>query len=92
MEGIYWFVVGTKRTKKDPKYPSSTLYRVKKLLFQNPNLTDLKKKGRPFTLSTDKEEIILNRLHSLRLILSHITNDIIVRESVYVLQYMFQVC
>jgi hypothetical protein len=70
-------------TVRDRRFSVSTLYRTYKKLRDNPSAT-IRKKGRPYTLSDDQENTLVQRIHSVQDHLSHITNDIIVREAVSV--------
>jgi len=68
---------------RNPKFSRMALYRCHKKLQENPDAV-IKQKGRPRTLSEVEEKEIVDRLHSAQKSLSHITNDLIVRESVSV--------
>jgi len=68
---------------RDRRFSPSSLYRTYKKLRNNPD-TILIKRGRPNTLSIDQENTLLERLHSIQNSLSHLTNDLIVREAIYV--------
>jgi len=68
---------------RDRRFSISTLYRTYKKLIDNSAVV-IRKKGRPRTLSDDQENKLVERIHSVQNHLSHITNDIIIREAVTV--------